>query len=80
MVIDGVAEQLCYIDLRTANVATQSEPTQHVLGEHIKAIILGTEGFVQGLLSRHAFNYFLDSLFGDVERQWAFAEHENVSA
>jgi hypothetical protein len=73
MVIDGVADRLCYVDLHTANVATQAEPTQHVLGEHIKVIILGTEGVVQGLLSRHAFNCYHDRLFDDVEQQCAKA-------
>jgi hypothetical protein len=77
MVIDGVADRLCYVDLHTANVATQAEPTQHVLGEHIKVIILGTEGVVQGLLSRHAFNCYLDRLFDDIEQQCASAAHES---
>ena len=77
MVIDGVADRLCYVDLHTANVATQAEPTQHVLGEHIKVIILGTEGVGQGVLPRRAFNYYLDSLFDDIEQQCASAAHES---
>ena len=77
MVIDGVVDRLCYVDLHTANVATQAEPTQHVLGEHIKVIILGTEGVRQGVLSRRAFNYYLDSLFDDIEQQCAYAAHES---
>ena len=77
MVIDGVADRLCYVDLHTANVATQAEPTQHVLGEHIKVIILGTEGVGQGVLSRRAFNSCLDGLFDDIEQQCASAAHES---
>ena len=77
MVIDGVADRLCYVNLHTANVATQAEPTQHVLGEHIKVTILGTEGVVQGVLSRRAFNSCLDSLFDDIEQQCASAAHES---
>ena len=77
MVIDGVADRLCYVDLYTDNVATNAEPTQHVLGEHIKVTILGTEGVVQGVLSRRAFNSCLDSLFDDIEQQCASAAHES---
>jgi hypothetical protein len=77
MVIDGVAQQASYTDLHTANVATQAEPTQRVLGERVEVVIVDTEAVGQGVLPRHVFNCHLDSMIGDIDLQCAFAEHES---
>ena len=77
MVIDGVAQQISYTDMHTANVATQAEPTQHVLGEHVNVVIVDAQAVGPGVLSRHVFDRHLDSMIVDIELQCAFAAHES---
>ena len=77
MVIDGVAQQISYTDLHTANVATQAEPTKHMLGAQVDLVVVDTEAVGQGVLPRHAFNCHLDSMISDIELQCAFAKHES---
>ena len=77
MVIDGVAQQISYTDLHTANVATQADPTQHMLGAQGDLVVVDTEAVGQGVLPRHAFNCHLDSMIGDIELQCAFARHKS---
>jgi hypothetical protein len=75
--VDGVAQQISYTDLHTANVATQAEPTKHVLGAQVDLVVVDTEAVGQGVLPRHAFNRHLDSMISDIELQCAFAKHES---
>jgi hypothetical protein len=77
MVIDGVAQQISYTDMYTANVATQADPTLHVLGAQVDVVCVDTESVGQGVLPRHALNRHLDSMISDIELQCAFAKHDS---
>ena len=48
MVFDGVQQNTAYADLRSANVSTLSDPTQHIPGEQIPLVIVDAEGVGRG--------------------------------
>jgi hypothetical protein len=75
--IDGVAQQIAYTDVHTANVATSVEPTQHALSEQVDVVIVDTEAVRQGVLPRNVFNSVLDRMISDIELQCSFAEHKS---
>jgi hypothetical protein len=74
MLIDGIAEQIVYTDVRTAKVTTVIEPTQHVLGEEVPVVIVETK---LREFDRHAFDSCLDRMFAGIELQCDFAEHKS---
>ena len=77
MAIDCVAQLISYNNLNAANVATLVEPTQHVLGEQVKVVIVHAESVGQGVQPRSDCNRVLDHMFSDVELQCDFAEHKS---
>jgi hypothetical protein len=77
MAIDGVAEQVSYTDVHTANVATLGQPTQYVLGERVPVVILDATEVVEGKLPRSVFNAVLDSMFSDIVSQCHDADDES---
>ena len=58
-------------------MATQAEPTKHMLGAQVDLVVVDTEAVGQGVQPRHAFNRHLDSMISDIELQCAFAKHES---
>jgi hypothetical protein len=77
MVIGGVAQQISYTDIYTDNVATQADPTQHVLGAQVDVVFVDARSVRQGVLPRHAFNRHLDCMICAIELECAAARHES---
>ena len=67
--IDGRTLQIAYSDMRTANISTLSEPSNHIPGQRVPCVVVDAEGVALGSYTRSVFNSCCDAMMADFELQ-----------
>ena len=75
MVIDGVEQNIAYVDLHTANPATLKDPTTHIEGSSVPSIVVPAECVRLAQWTRSVFNKRGDKMIADLELQSNIAQH-----